>query len=78
MIKDININQNKTIEELIKLFFSKINKPELFNDNDVNFLYSAKVINKNPKELVSEIFKKVFDNDVYVVTIVDWKNKINS
>ena len=78
MTKDININQNKTIEELIKLFFSEINKPELFNDNDVNFLYSAKVINKNPKELVSEIFKKVLDNDVYVVTIVDLKNKINS
>ena len=78
MIKDININQNKTIEELIKLFFSEINKPELFNDNDVNFLYSAKDLKKNPKELVSEIFKKVFDNDIYVVTIVDLKNKINS
>ena len=78
MTKDININQNKTIEELIKLFFSEINKPELFNDNDVNFLYSAEVISKNSKELVSEIFKKVLDIDVYVVTIVDLKNKINS
>ena len=51
--KEIYINPNKTMKDLIKLFFKEIRQPELFNDKDIVFLSLGRKININSNELIS-------------------------
>ena len=65
---------NKTCEEAIKKYFSIINKPYLFGDKDILFLYSACMIEQKSKKLIKETFIENYGN---VVAVVDIKNKLS-
>ena len=71
---EILMEGNKTCEEAIKKYFSIINKPYLFGDKDISFLYSACIIKQKSKKLIKETFIENYGN---FVTIVDLKNKLS-
>ena len=61
----ISIDKNRTIENLIKLFFKKVGYPEYFGDNSIIFLYNADILFHNSQDLIMDIYKP--DNDTIVV-----------
>ena len=75
-VKEIFINPNKTIKELIKLFFAEINRLELFNDKDIQFIYSSQIIDRNSEEPVSKLLE---DNYVEnpMIMVLDFEEKFN-
>jgi len=78
--KEIYIEPNKTINELIKLFFKEMNKPELFNDNDIAFLCNGSRLNKNSKISVSELFflTGLINIEVPLIIVRDTNNKLRT
>ena len=53
----ILIDHGKTINDLIKIFFLRIGKPELMNNKqDICFLYNASKINIDSQEKVENFF----------------------
>ena len=42
------------MEELIKRYFEKINRPELFGDRTINFLFSGSLIPQDSQNSISE------------------------
>ena len=71
---EILMEGNKTCEEAIKKYFSIINKPYLFGDKDISFLYSAYIIKQKSKKLIKETFIGGCGN---FVVVVDIKNKLS-
>ena len=61
----ISIDKNRTIENLIKLFFKKVGYPEYFGDNSIIFLYNADILFHNSQDLIMDIYKPA--NDTIVV-----------
>ena len=54
----ILIDHGKTINDLIKIFFLRIEKPELMNNKlDICFLYNATKINIDSQEKVENFFR---------------------
>ena len=75
-VKEIFINPNKTIKELIKLFFAEINRLELFNDKDIQFLYSAQIIDRNSEEPVSKLLENNYVENPMIM-VLDFEEKFN-
>ena len=50
----ITIDPRRTMEELIKRYFEKINRPELFGDRTINFLFSGSLIPQDSQNSISE------------------------
>ena len=61
----ISIDKNRTIENLIRLFFIKVGYPEYFGDNSIIFLYNANILFHNSQDLIKDIYKP--DHDTIVV-----------
>ena len=54
----ILIDYGKTVNDLIKIFFLRIEKPELMNNKlDICFLYNATKINIDSQEKVENFFR---------------------
>ena len=60
----INIDADKTVDELIKLFFKRIKHPELFGDPKIIFLFDGKLLSYHPNELIKDYFTK---NEYYFI-----------
>jgi len=55
---NILIDYGKTIHDLIKIYFARVNKPELINrDQDICFVYNAAKLNFNSNEKVENFFR---------------------
>ncbi len=52
----------------------KVNKPDLFEDKDVAFLYYGKCINKKPKEKIRDDLEDIKNGSIIIV--IDINNKI--
>ena len=63
----ILIDPNKTMRELIKIFFDKIKREDLFGDKTIAFLYRGSVISHFSDDLI----KDMTDNDDFMTIIVD-------
>ena len=73
-ILNICVDYDKTIEDLIRIFFENINKPELIKKTDkILFLYNEFQIDINNKKKVSDYFKY---NKEPISFIIDGENLI--
>ena len=72
----IIIDPEKTVTELIKFYFQKIKKPELFGDPSINFLTNAKILLHNSKNLIKEYINK--ESEINKIIIVDPEYKIQN
>ena len=68
------IEKNKTIGESIKLFFQKINQPELYSDESIQFIFKAFNLPRDSKDLVGNII----NDDNKIVLVVDPDDKIKN
>ena len=73
-VKEININPNKTIKDLIKLFFEEMNQLELFNDADIQFLYLAQKVDRNSEEPVSKLLENNYVENPMII-VLDFEKK---
>ena len=51
----IEIDENKKIDELIKLYFKKINRPELFGNYSIKFIYKACILEPHSKDSIKSL-----------------------
>ena len=67
--KELFIKPNKTIKDLLKFFFQEIGHPELFYDEDINFICDSIIIDKNSDKLISKFCEEnsTIDNQVFRV-----------
>ena len=73
VIVTINIPYGKTVHDLIKLYFMRVNNEELMNrPNDIYFIYNATKINFNDKTKVEKFFRLHFAR----ITVNDTKGLI--
>ena len=70
----IFIDPNKTIYELIKFFFEKIHKPELFGDPSIRFLINAKYILYDSKDLIRKYIN--VNNKTHTIVVDDLDDKL--
>ena len=70
----VTIDENKKIEELIKLYFKSINQPYLFGDPSIHFIYNAELLKHNSKDLVKSL-KRL--NGYGLVIVFDDEEKIS-
>ena len=71
---EIFIEKDKTIDELIKLYFKEINHPELYGDSSILFLYNGEIIKKGSKRLIKDYFKK---NQINTIIVHDANERID-
>ena len=57
------IDFGKTVSELIKTYFKRVNKPHLFDrPQDICFIFNANRINFNEQRKVEDYFGSIFAN----------------
>ena len=61
---EIMIEEDKTVEELIKLFFKSINRPDLFGDKAIVFLFAGNARWHHSKELI-----KIFSIKIMIIIV---------
>ena len=71
----ISIDPNKTMGELIKSYFNKIKRKDLYGDESIIFMKNAKVISHNSSELIKTYFEGLNEGNVIVITDLDDKIK---
>ena len=71
---DIQIKGDTMIKDLIKLFFERIKRPDLYGDKSIKFIYNGNAWPHDSKELVKSYIKKKFEN--YIVIIDDNDEKL--
>ena len=66
--KDIytQIDENKKIEELIKLYFKMIKRPELFGDNSIRFIYKAGIVDPHSSDPIKSLKINSENNIIFV------------
>ena len=69
----IQIDKNKNVRELVKLYFEKIYHPELFGDSSIFFLKDAGIM--LPNDLIKSYFGK--ERETLTIIVVDQEEKIN-
>ena len=72
---EIKIEENKTISELIKLYFEKINLPDLYGDPDIRFITNANLLPHGSKEPIKKYIEK--NVEINYVVVDDLDDKIN-
>ena len=73
---NINIDSNKTVSELIQLYFKRIGKPELFQrPMDICFIFNADKMMFNDQTTVQNFFGSTFNP---FVTVNDTKDLIGA
>ena len=71
---NIKIDPDKTVRELIKFYFKVINKPDLFNDKSIIFLFYGSAVSKESEELIKNLLTKNVGTLTFLV--MDLDNKI--
>jgi len=71
----VDIEQNKPAKELIKLFFEKIERPDLYNDTSIRFLWSGNLVAHDSNELLQKLLNKKSVGNKIVVDDLDDKIK---
>ena len=71
----INIDPNKPVKDLIKFYFEKINKPELYGDSSIKFIMNAKLIPHDSNDLIKSYLNGKIDINTCVVADDDDKIK---
>ena len=74
--REIFINKNFTIKDLIKKFFIVINQIELYKESAINFLCDGALLKKKSDEKISKFCEKHNENPQIVV--IDINSKINN
>ena len=72
---NIDVELDKTVEEIIKLFFNVINRPNLFGDKSIYFVCNGSPLKQNSKIKIGNAIPLIKNGDKIVVT--DVNNKIN-
>ena len=72
----IEIDPEKTVKELIQLYFEKSNRPDLFGDPTIRFLMNAKLLEHESNELIKNYISKENGENVTIV-IDDLEDKLN-
>ena len=67
------IDPNKTMRELIKIFFDKIKRGDLFGDENILFLYAAKIFSHYSDDLIIDI---IGNNDTMTILVEVLDDKI--
>ena len=70
----IIIDPNKSIKELIKFYFEKIKRPELFGDQNIRFILNANLISQDSNQPIKTYLNKKVD--VNTIVIDDLEDKI--
>ena len=68
------IEKNKNMKDLRQLFFEKINRTDLIEDNSIYFLYNGKSLDFNSKGFIEHYFKDF--TILYKIIVVDINSKI--
>jgi len=71
---EIEIEEDKNIQDLIKLYFETIKKPELYGDESILFLVNGNILPLDPNVVIKEKFKD--RNEAIVILIDDNDEKI--
>lgn len=71
----IKIDPNKTMTELIKFFFERINRSDLFGDPNIRFISNAKFIIHDSKESIKSYFNDTSKCNTIIVDDLDDKIK---
>ena len=74
--KEISIEFNKTVKELIKLFFKSINKSDLYNDKNISFYYFDKYLAHDSGEFIGSIFNQSKGSRIVIFKDLAQKIKI--
>ena len=76
VIRNIQIDNDKTISELIRTYFYRVGKPELFDKkNDICFLFNASKLDFNSQTKVGDFFGL---NSFPTILVNDVKNLIGA
>ena len=76
VIRNIQIDNDKTISELVRTYFNRVGKPELFNKkNDICFLFNASKLDFNSQTKVGDFFGL---NSFPTILVNDVKNLIGA
>ena len=76
--KDVYIEPDKKIKDLIKLYFKQINQPELYKDKDIVILSRGLKIDQKSDKLISEFCEENRDVPIPVFVVIDVKSKIKN
>ena len=74
--KEISIEFNKKVKELIKLFFKSINKSDLYNDKNISFYYFDKYLAHDSGEFIGSIFNQSKGSRIVIFKDLAQKIKI--
>ena len=72
----INFDPNKPAKELIKFYFKKIKRLDLYGDPSIRFLLNANLVAHDSNELLQKFLNK--KSDVNIVVIDDLEEKIKT
>lgn len=73
----IKIDKRKTLKESIKNYFNKINRPELFGDDNILFLCSGKSILHDSNDLIESFMNRYQDGISICVHVIDDRLELN-
>ena len=72
----VTIDPNKPAKDLIKFYFEKINKPELYGDSSIRFIINAKLIPHDSNNLIKSYLNSKID--INTIVVADDDDKIKS
>ena len=72
---NIPFSENRTVEDLIETFFKRVDREELFQKNEIAFLYNAAQIKYHDKSKIKQIFRI---NNHPIVIAIDVKGLIGA
>ena len=70
----MEIDENKHIQDLIKLYFEMIGQPELIGDKSIYFLKDGGIFESEPNVAIKDKFKD--DEKPHVIIVNDQDDKI--
>ena len=70
----IIIDPNKSMNDLIKFYLEKVEKPELFGDPSIGFIKNAVAISHDSKDLIKKYIKK--NDNPPIILVDDLEDKI--
>lgn len=70
----ITIESNKNLKELRRLYFEKIERSDLFEDDKIYFEYDGKPITRNSEGVIEYLFRDY--KEIYKIFVIDEENQI--
>ena len=65
-----------TVSEMIKKYFESYNRPDLFGDQDVRFLFNAKLLIHDSKDPISNYINKNYASNSNIIVVDDLNDKL--